>query len=186
MLRRLGTILLKEGTDRDHAFAPTRVRQLILDLHAIKKVLMSLGSENSFQGRVVVALLVLRVTLGVFLLVWGIDKFVSVEATLRIWDRWYPLPLTESLTPIIGIGETALAVALIAGLWRRVTYACALLFHALGTMSTWRALTDPWGLSSGQHTTILFQAAVPVLAGFLLLYLLRDWDRWSVDGFRHR
>jgi len=27
-------------------------------------------------------------------------------------------------------------------------------------------------------------AGVPVLAGFILLYILREWDRYSLDGWR--
>lgn len=133
------------------------------------------------------ALAVLRVSLGVFLLLWGVEKFVIPEVTVQIWGGFYGVGLAAALVPLVGALESALALAITVGLWRRATYGLGLLLHAVSVAATWRQLLDPWGLRSGGAPNHLFLAGVPVLAAFLALYLLRDRDTWTLDErLRHR
>src|SRR5712691_4008315 len=127
------------------------------------------------------ALAALRVSLGVFLLLWALEKFVVPTTTVRIWGTFYGVGLAASLVPLVGALESALAIAITVGLWRRVTYGLGLALHAASVLSSWRQLIDPWGLRSGQSPNHLFLAGVPVLAGFVALYLLRARDTWTLD-----
>ncbi len=127
------------------------------------------------------ALAVLRVSLGVFLLVWGLEKFAIPTATVGIWTKFYGVGLAASLVPVVGALESALALAITVGLWRRASYGLGLLVHAVSVLSSWRQLLDPWGLRSGGPPNHLFLAGVPVLAGFVVLYLLRGRDAWTLD-----
>jgi uncharacterized membrane protein YphA (DoxX/SURF4 family) len=132
------------------------------------------------------ALAVLRVSLGVFLLLWGVEKFVIPEVTVRIWGAFYGVGLAAALVPLVGALESALALAVTVGIWRRVTYGLGLLLHAVSVAATWRQLLDPWGLRSGGAPNHLFLAGVPVLAAFVTLYLMRDRDGWTVDDWLRR
>ncbi len=127
------------------------------------------------------ALAVLRVSLGVFLLLWGVEKFVIPAATVGIWGAFYGVTLAAAMVPVVGALESALALAVAVGLWRRLTYGSGLLLHAVSVLSSWRQLIDPWGLRSGGSPNHLFLAGIPVLAGFVALYLLRDRDAWTLD-----
>lgn len=127
------------------------------------------------------ALAVLRVSLGVFLLLWGLEKFVIPGTTVRIWSTFYGVSLGAALVPVVGALETALALAITVGFWRRVTYGLGLLLHAASVFASWRQLIDPWGLRSGGSPNHLFLAGVPVLAAFLVLYLMRAGDTWTLD-----
>jgi len=127
------------------------------------------------------ALAVLRVSLGGFLLLWGVEKFVIPTTTVRIWDKFYGVSLGASLVPLVGAVESALALAIVVGLWRRVSYGLGLLVTTVSVLSSWRQLIDPWGLRSGGSPNHLFLAGVPVLAGFVALYLLRARDSWTLD-----
>ena len=117
-----------------------------------------------------VALLALRVGLGVFLLLWSLDKMVAPEQTVKIFQFFYKTPLPVSFAPVVGALEAALSLALLAGLWRTWTYGAALALHAISTLSTWKQLASPFGENH------LFLAAIPVLAGFVTLFLLRRED----------
>lgn len=117
-----------------------------------------------------VALLVLRVGLGVFLLLWSIDKMVAPEQTAKIFQFFYKTPLPSSVAPAVGALEAALSLAFLAGLWKTWTYGACLALHAISTLSTWRQLLTPFG----EHH--LFIAAIPVLAAFVALFLLRRED----------
>lgn len=133
------------------------------------------------QRRLPVALAVLRGTLGIFLLLWALEKIVAPAGTTQIFASFYGVEISTDLAPWIGGAELVLVAAFLAGLWRRLTYGLATLFHAVSVASTWQQLLDPIGPPN--H---LFIAGVPVLAGFVVLYLLRDWDHWTVDGVRER
>jgi uncharacterized membrane protein YphA (DoxX/SURF4 family) len=119
------------------------------------------------------AQLALRVTLGLFLLQWGIEKFVVPQSNVFIWEHFYGVNVSQALGYGFGAAEIAIALCIILGVFRTVTYGAALVLHAVTVLVTWRQLIDPWG----DPINHLFTAAVPVLGGFLALFLLRHWGR---------
>jgi putative oxidoreductase len=119
------------------------------------------------------ALLALRVTLGLFLLQWGVEKFIVPQSNIFIWSHFYGMEVSQTLGYIFGAAEIAIALCMILGQFRTVIYGAALFLHAVTVLVTWRQLIDPWG----DPINHLFTAGVPVLGGFLALFLLRHWDR---------
>lgn len=119
------------------------------------------------------ALLVLRITLGLFLLQWGVEKFVVPQNTVAIWRYFYGLNIPQTLGYVFGAVEVAIAACLFLGLFRSAAYGAALALHAVSVFVSWRQLLDPWG-DAANH---LFIASVPVLGALIALFLLRHWDR---------
>jgi putative oxidoreductase len=119
------------------------------------------------------ALLALRITLGLFLLQWGIEKFIVPQNNVFIWGYFYGLNVPQVVGYVFGALEIAIAACLFLGIFRSVAYGAALLLHTVTVVVTWRQLIDPWG----DPINHLFIAGVPVLGGFLALFLLRHWDR---------
>lgn len=130
------------------------------------------------------ALAILRISLGGFLLLWSLEKFFIPDTTARIWHTFYLMSIGPSLPYVIGTLETILAIAIIIGLWRRWSYGLGLALHTISVVSSWKQLIDPWGLYLNSRPQHLFLAGVPVLAAFVVLYMLRDSDVWTVDGRR--
>lgn len=127
------------------------------------------------------ALLALRITLGLFLLQWGVEKFIVPENTVAIWDFFYGLDVSATVGYVFGAVQIAIAVCLFLGLFRTIAYGAALALHAISVLVSWRQLFDPWG-DPANH---LFIAGVPVLGALIALFLLRHWDR-SVLSESHR
>jgi putative oxidoreductase len=119
------------------------------------------------------ALLVLRVTLGIFLLQWGVEKFVVPQNTPLIWGYFYGLNVPQGVAYIFGIVEIVIAACLFLGVFRTLAYGAAMILHAISVIVSWRQLLDPWA-DPASH---LFVAGIPVLGGFIALFLLRHWDR---------
>lgn len=138
-------------------------------------------SDGALTAALPRALLALRVTLGLFLLQWGVEKFVVPENTPAIWGFFYGLNIPATLGYLFGAVEIAIAACLFLGLFRTVTYGAALALHAVTVAVTWRQLLDPWA----DPYSHLFIAGVPVLGAFLALFLLRHWDV-GVAGTRDR
>ncbi len=133
--------------------------------------------KDSLAKTLVPALLSLRITLGLFLLQWGVEKFVVPQMNVLIWGHFYGIAVPQALGYLFGAVEIALAVCLFLGLFRTVAYGAALGLHAVSVAVSWRQLLDPWG-DPANH---LFIAGVPTLGALLALFLLRHWDRGVLD-----
>jgi putative oxidoreductase len=137
-----------------------------------------MAGENPATGKnITPALLVLRVTLGIFLMQWGLEKFIVPQNTPAIWNYFYGLDMPQAAAYFFGVVEIALAGCLILGLFRTIAYAAAMLLHAVTVLVTWRQLLDPWA----DPVNHLFIAGVPVLGAFIALFLLREFDRGILD-----
>ncbi len=130
------------------------------------------------------ALAILRISLGGFLLLWSLEKFFVPQGTVGIWEGFYKIRIGEQMPYIIGTLETLLSLAILVGFMRTWSYGLGLGFHTISVASTWKQLIDPWGLYLFERPQHLFLAGVPVLAGFVVLFLLRQYDIWTVDGQR--
>jgi uncharacterized membrane protein YphA (DoxX/SURF4 family) len=128
-------------------------------------------------NRTGLALLILRVGLGFFLLLWSIDKLVAPENTVRIFERFYFIPINATLAQVTGLAELLLSVCIILGFRKTISYGLGMALHAVSTISTYDQLLSPFGKNH------LFIAGLPVLAAFVTLFLLRKQDRvLSVDA----
>ncbi len=103
---------------------------------------------------------------------------VAPEQTAKIFQFFYWTPLPAGFAPAVGALEAALSLALLAGLWKTWTYGAALVLHTISTLATWKQLAAPFGENH------LFLAAIPVLAGFVTLFLLRHEDTLLTLGGR--
>jgi anti-sigma factor RsiW len=111
------------------------------------------------------ALVILRGSLGAFLLLWGIGKLVVRAGTAAI---------SPTLFSGLATLEVVLAAFILLGVWRRWSYGAALVVHVGTLLLLWGQLHDPWGVAL---------AGVPVCGALVALYLLRDRDLWTLDAW---
>ena len=72
--------------------------------------------------------------------------------------------------------QTKLATSLLllrVGMWKKYTYGAILVLHAGSTFSSFAKYMDPFN-------NLLFFASWPMLAACIALFLLRDYDTYSV------
>jgi len=124
------------------------------------------------QNQTATALLILRITLGIFLLQWGIEKFMAPDNTPAIWESFYGISMPASAATLFGIVEVALALCLFLGIFQTPAYLAAAFLHAVSVAVSWKVLIDPYG-GPANH---LFIASIPVLGGFVALFLMRKLD----------
>ncbi len=132
--------------------------------------------------RLALPLLLLRLSLGIFFLQWGIEKFVVPATTTAIFRSFYGLSVDGVLPTVLGAGQIALALMFLAGVMPRVSYGLVMLLHLVTVIVTIPRLISPWAPVSNHF----FIAGVPVLAAFVTLYLLRESDRWTLPRLLRR
>jgi putative oxidoreductase len=133
------------------------------------------------RNRIGMALLVLRVTVFLVMLIWTIDKFVRPSHAISVYEHFYFLRgLGPAIIYSIGIAELMLLIGFVIGFAPWLTYGLVLLLHAVSTFSTFGQYLYPF-----EEPNILFFAAWPMLGACFALYYLRDLDTlWSVRSRR--
>lgn len=123
------------------------------------------------------ALLGLRLSVFLAMLMWTLDKFVRPPHAMKVFEVFNRLPgLGAAASCAAGGLEALILVGFLLGFRKRLTYGAVLLFHGVSTLSSYRQYLAPY-----EGVNLLFFAAWPMLAACLALYLLRDDDtRWTL------
>lgn len=130
---------------------------------------------------------ILRGGMGLFLVVWGIDKLASMPASQQIFSHFYGVSAGELLMRAAGFSEIVLGLLLVAGIFRRPVAWIVLLIHATSTIASWRMILDPWGLMGiGPGGTHLFLSSIVIVTVSVVLVLEASGDRLPADAARRQ
>ena len=146
------------------------------------------------------SLLILRLFIGAFLIVWASLKFLRPEWMVNVFKGSYKLSwVTQDHAFIIGALQLLIVIIFILGLWRTVTYAFITLMHSAGVIATLLNgnLLFKGGLIKAVSTGVfkigyinfpanLLWTSVTTLGALVALYILRHHDDYTIDGIRKR
>lgn len=125
---------------------------------------------------------ILRVGMGVFLALWGVDKLVATEGSQRIFSNFYAIDSGPTLVQVAGAAEVLLGLALAFGLLRVATAWIALIANLVSTGASWKQIVDPWGVfgltEGGTH---LFLASIVIMAVSVVLVINAKDDTATLD-----
>ncbi|MFP4103737.1 hypothetical protein [Coleofasciculus sp.] len=130
----------------------------------------------SSDRRISVALLLLRLSVFMVMLMWTLDKFINPDHAAAVYQNFYLISgLSNQMFYIIGAIQLVIILGFVAGFQKRWTYLLVLFLHAVSTFSSFPKYLAPFA-------NLLFFAAWPMLAACFTLYYLRDMDTlWTVD-----
>ena len=130
------------------------------------------------------SLLLMRVTVGWLLVLWGIDKLVNVDHSVRVAETFYFGIGTQAvLLNLFGVLEIALGVLVVAGALRRLAYPVMVIVLGVTAVGVWRSILDPWGWVL-EGTQVLFYPSSIIFAAALVLWGFMDEDAMCVDAKR--
>lgn len=144
------------------------------------------GTFKASRRAEAAAFLILRLCVGYFLLIWGLSKLVIPQQTQALFNYFYGINIGNLISYLFGVGETAVAIGIILGLWRRLSYGVGLLIHMVTVVVTIKFWVHPLAMENGVPVNRLYVTALPALAAFVALYALRAYDTWSVDAWLAR
>ena len=132
------------------------------------------------------SLLLLRVSLGLLMLIWGVDKLVNVQHGLAVSEHFYFDAFSNArLLQAFGVAQMALGALVILGVGRRFTNPALLAVTGVTLLGVWRSVVDPWGWWL-EGANVLFYPSLIIFAGSLALWAFRDEDRLVVGSWRNR
>lgn len=126
-------------------------------------------------------LLLLRISLGLFLVVWGVDKLINTGHGIAVSDGFYlGIFSVPALMAAFGVVEVALGILVVLGLGRRIAYPALLVITGVSLLAVWKSILDPLGLVlSG--TNLLFFPSLIIFAAALVLATLVEEDTLALD-----
>ena len=127
-------------------------------------------------------LLLLRVTTGWLLVMWGLDKLFNVEHGQAVAETFYlGIGSQAAVLNVLGVLQVILGALVVLGLWRRRAYPVAFVVLLITALGVWKSIIDPWGwfLDGSQ---VLFYPSAIIAAGALLLWGTIDEDEMTLDA----
>jgi putative oxidoreductase len=117
----------------------------------------------------------LRVSLGLLMLVWGIDKLLNPAHGAKVSEVFYGNVLTGvQVIKTFGVLQIILAAALIIGRGLGVALPALLVVTTTTLLGVWRSVLDPWGWWLGKTNALFFPSLIVAAAAALLWALHRD------------
>jgi uncharacterized membrane protein YphA (DoxX/SURF4 family) len=130
------------------------------------------------------SLLLLRVSLGLLMLIWGVDKLVDVRHGLTVSEHFYLGAFSSAaLLRAFGVVQIALGALVLLGAARRYAYPLLLAVTGATLLGVWKSVVDPWGWYL-DGANVLFYPSLIIFAGSLVLWAFRDEDRLALDRRR--
>lgn len=133
------------------------------------------------------SLLLLRVSLGLLMLLWGADKLVNVQHGLVVSEGFYfGLFSSASLLKVFGVLQIVLGLLIVLGAVRRIAFPALVVVTAATLVGVWRSIVDPWGWYL-EGSNVLFFPSLIIFAAALVLMAHQAEDTLSLDARRgHR
>lgn len=141
---------------------------------------------NKYFRREAWGLVILRVGLAWFLLVWGVNKLLAPVQYQKIWGYFHGIEISASMPYVMGIAQIIICLAMMLGFWRKISYALGFLMHAVTVGVISARLIAPFVITDGFPANRNSAIAIAALAGFAALWLLRHRDHWSLDEWLKR
>lgn len=128
------------------------------------------------------SLLLLRVSLGLLMLLWGADKLVNVQHGLQVSEGFYfGLFDSAALLRAFGVFQMLLGLLIVLGALRRLAYPTLLAVTGMTLVGVWRSVVDPWGWYL-EGSNVLFFPSLIIFAAALVLAAHRAEDHLSLDA----
>lgn len=129
-------------------------------------------TNNNPNNPVATALVTLRLSVFLVMLVWTLDKFINPEHASAVFESFYLIPgLGNTPIYLIGAIQLLIIVSFVLGFKKTFSYGAILFLHSVSTLSSFKVYLAPY-----EPPNILFFAAWPMLAACFTLFYLRKWD----------
>ena len=112
---------------------------------------------------------------------WGLDKIVNVEHSLRVAETFYlGVGAHADFLGVAGVLQIGLGILIVLGLLRRVAYPIQTVIAFVTALGVWKSIIDPWGWVL-EGSNVLFYPSLIILGAALVLQAFQEEDPMSLD-----
>ena len=130
-------------------------------------------------------LLLLRLSTGTYLVLWGLVKLLSQTKAVAVSEKYYSGLLSADIVNyVIGGVEVVAGVLVILGLLRSISYLIQLLFYIAGLLPILPYILDPFGAYLVESAKLTFFPSTTLLFASLVLIAFKEFDTMSLDHKR--
>jgi hypothetical protein len=133
-----------------------------------------------YDKKISISLLIMRLSIAAFFGVWSSLKFYRPEWFENIFQNFYGLEfVTSHMATVVGAIQLIIVLTFVLGFRRGLSYALLALMQAVGVLAS-----IPNLMNFTQYPNNLMWAAVPALGAAVALYVMREYDHFTIDGWR--
>ena len=132
-----------------------------------------------------ISLLLLRLSTGIYLILWGVVKF-NAQRAANVSDKYYGGAISDgTISLVLGCGQVALGVIVMIGFCRAIAYWGQVAWYFVGLVPIIAYLIDPLALylvdAPGRLT---FFPSWTLFFASLILVAFKEYDTLSLDHKR--
>ena len=128
-----------------------------------------------------IALLLLRISLGWLMVVWGVDKLTDPAHGQAVAESFYlGLGGGGTFLTVAGIFQVLVGLAMVLGLFRRVLWPILAVVNGITLVAVWKSIVDPWGFFLDGGNLVFYSSAV-IFAGILVGWSAIEEDSLALD-----
>ena len=128
-----------------------------------------------------ISLLLLRLSTGIYLMLWGFMKLGAKDKAVGVSDKYYDGLLSADLVNYsVGGVEMLIGLLVVLGLLRSIAYLGQLAFYLVGAAAIITSLINPLG----EGSVLIFFPSWTLLFASLVLIAFKSDDTMSLDSKR--
>lgn len=136
---------------------------------------MTTTFEPKLNTQLAIGLLLTRLSIGLVFLMWALDKVLVPEHAIKVFAGFYGLNISSGISILLGALQIVFVLAFVVGYKKNITYLSVLVLHGISSLISFPKYLEPM-------SNLLFFAAWPMLAACYLLYVLKDYDRFTLGS----
>lgn len=132
-----------------------------------------------------ISLFLLRLSTGIYLVLWGIDKLINASHAVALSDRFYGGAISiASIMPLLGALQLLVGLFVMFGAFRSISYWAQLAWYAIGIVPIMAYIIDPLGLYLVDQGHLTWFPSTTLLFASLVIIAFKEFDTISVDHKR--
>lgn len=130
-----------------------------------------------------ISLLLLRLSTGIYLILWGFVKLGAKDMAVSVSDKYYNgLISGDMINYTLGAAEVLIGLLVVLGLFRSISYLGQLAFYLVGALAIITSLVDPFGAYLASSAKLTFFPSWTLLFASFALIAFKDEDTMSLDS----
>ena len=130
-----------------------------------------------------ISLLLLRLSTGIYLILWGLLKIIATEKAAGVSQKYYAGILDGQLLNY-GLGGLQIAVGLLVclGLFRVFSYTAQTVWYVAGILPIMFYILDPFGLYLAESARLTFFPSTTLLFACFIMHAFKEYDTLTLDN----